>query len=47
MSNCCGGFALEALMNVFVKKIEGNPQIIGGLSVKNLMNEWYKLYLQS
>lgn len=24
MSNCCGGFTLDALMNVYVKKIEGD-----------------------
>lgn len=44
MKNCCGGFGLEGLMNVFVKKIEGDFQIIIGLSVKMLIEEWFSLW---
>lgn len=43
MSNCCGGFSLNALMKVYCKKIEGDIETIMGLSTKQLIPNWFKL----
>ena len=34
---------MVGLMKLYVKKIEGDRDVITGLSVKDLLNEWFLL----
>ncbi len=41
--NCSGGFKIEGMLKLVINRIEGDPEIVRGLSTRSLFYRWAKV----
>ena len=41
--NCSGGFKIEGILKIVIDRIEGDPEVVRGLSTKTMFERWAKV----